>query len=248
VVHGIAQADLTHFVEHPLDALTEFLPDAQIGAHSGNARIPRKSADLQRLLGISQSGKATRTLYLDAVGVDLDSYVIAGQAVRSVHDRIDQTFEPCVPGNNRSGPEPTGLVQGASPRDKLLDGRIRSFYGERYRSLDSMIGGFIQSQTCSSSTFDRQEPKYADVRLGKDVLWMSAEQKIPRIRHIAVTGQQASRSEDSVVGRRASGVAIPGQKPLIEIGELDSGRCLTVVLALPLVELKFATLCVSKLS
>ena len=118
-VHGIGESSQIHFLKDSSDPLAQFLSKPEISAHPGNSRVPGKAGDVPRRMQINETGETSRTLNFDAVVKNLNSDVITTDVVRPVYDRVHQTFQPGVFGDERDSLKSPATDEGPSSRHKV---------------------------------------------------------------------------------------------------------------------------------
>jgi hypothetical protein len=116
-------------LEHAANPLAELLAEVKVRAYASNPGVPREPRRVERVREIDQAGKPPGTRNLDTVSEDLYANVIAGNAVRTVDGRIDESFEPGILGDDRNVLEP------ATPSKSSSCGLIRAHHGSCFHEL-----------------------------------------------------------------------------------------------------------------
>ena len=101
-VDRVGEAEHPHVGEDASNALAEFTGNSKVGAHANDTGIAGIAADRQRFGRIGETRKAARVLDLNAIREDLDTNVVSGHGVRAMEHRVDESFEPDIPRNDRA--------------------------------------------------------------------------------------------------------------------------------------------------
>jgi len=90
-----------HLLEDSSDALAELLAEVQIRADARDPGVACEPRGHSRVGQIDDAGKSSRAVDLHPGVEDVHANVVAGEAVRPVHNGVDEPLEPRVLGHER---------------------------------------------------------------------------------------------------------------------------------------------------
>jgi hypothetical protein len=96
LVEGVRKPGQAHLVEHAADPLSQLLSEVLVRTNSRHPWISSVSRSAQWVGWIDQSREPSRTRNLNTVCEYLHPDMVASEAIRAVHDRVDQPLEPSV--------------------------------------------------------------------------------------------------------------------------------------------------------
>lgn len=138
-IFGITQARQPHLLVNAADPLAQLLTELKICADPGDPWIARETRDVERVSSIGNTRESARALDLDAVVEDRDSHVVTAHAVRTVDDRVDERFEPCVVRNEFDTMKSSAGSERAARRHVLEDDLACLLQLHRDRSVDTDV-------------------------------------------------------------------------------------------------------------
>ena len=211
-VHRIGQARVSHLFEHATYPLPKLLSQAEVGADPCYTRIASESRGLEGVAEVDKPREASWAGYLDSVIEDLDTDVIAGHAVRTMHCGVDNSLQPRILGHEWHVFKGPSCAQGSPGRLQALDLRPRIRQLLRNRPLEpGIVDELLASTRPALLTSVAQHP---DRCLGQKCLRLFGEEQATGNRQF-VADSQSTRMQQPLGVVRTDGDRVVLQKVLL---------------------------------